>query len=175
MAMRYARLLATLDSRGVESEQLLGADPHITADLLRGPFWFKPRGSVEIANLDRQAQYLTALLNTLPNLMRVSPMVQAIFSTPQAAKSLVEQLLRVARWPDKQAFLGSESKAALRDQGYQQQLAQHPVMQLMLQMAAAGPGGAAPAVPGQPSMPTQPSAESGQMPMMPSMGGGMPT
>ncbi len=138
-------LMQGLDVRGINTASI--ADGRITADMLRGQFWFKPRGSVETANLDQQAQYFTALLNTLAPLMKVNPMIAAIFSTPEAAKSLVEQLLRVARWPDKQAFLGSEAQKVLEKTAEQQQLMQDPRMQALMHMASAGPQGGPPQLP----------------------------
>lgn len=131
-----AAMMNGLDARGIDVTSI--ADGRVTADMLEGQFWFKPRGSVDTANLDRQAQYFTAMLNTLGMLMKVNPMIQAIFSTPQAAKAMVEQLLRVGRWPDKQAFLGSEAQGVLNQAGQQQQLMQHPMIQAITQMAGAG-------------------------------------
>lgn len=135
-------LMMGLDARGINTDSIV--DGRITAEMLDGQFWFKPRGSVETANLDRQAQYFTALLSTLGPLMQINPMIAAIFQTPEAAKALVEQLLRVARWPDKQAFLGSEAQTAMNQVAQQQQLAQNPMMQMMMQMAGQGGGGQSP-------------------------------
>lgn len=159
-------LLATLDSRGVQAEELLGADPHITADLLRGPFWFKPRGSVETANLEAQAANFMGMLKTLPAIMQLSPSLKAIFGTPQAGKALMEQLLRVTRWPDKQAFLGSEAQRAMEEQPAKD--AQAAEQQQMLQLITAIAGGA-----GQPQQGQMPQAMPQAMPAeghMPPMG-----
>lgn len=134
-----AGMMNGLDARGINIDSI--ADGRVTADMLEGQFWFKPRGSVETANLDRQAQYFTALLSTLGPLMQVNPMVRAIFQTPQAAKALVEQLLRVARWPDKQAFLGSEAQMVLNQTAQQMALQSDPRFQLMQHLAGAGAGG----------------------------------
>jgi hypothetical protein len=138
-----SQMMIGLDSRGINIDSI--ADGRVTVDMLEGQFWFKPRGSTETANLDRQAQYFTALLGTIAELMKVNPMVAAIFQTPQAAKSLIEQMLRVARWPDKQAFLGSEAQQVLQQVAQQQaqqaqmaQMQQDPRFQIMQHMAAAG-------------------------------------
>ena len=131
-------LMQGLDARGINTASI--HDGRVTKEMLEGQFWFKPRGSVDTANLDMQAALLTRMLQTLAPLMRVNPMIAALFSTPQAAKSLVEQLLRVMRWPDKQAFLGSESQQMLQQAFQQQQMMQSPQMQMLQAMAGAGPG-----------------------------------
>ncbi len=132
-------MMQSLDVRGINVASI--ADGRITADMLRGQFWFKPRGSVDTANLDAQAQNFTRLLQTLGPLMQINPMIKAIFSTEQAAKSMVEQLLRVAKWPDKQAFLGSEAQTVLNGQAQQQEMMQNPQMRMLMEMAGSGPGG----------------------------------
>ena len=136
-------LMAGLDARGIDTGSI--ADGRITAQMLEGQFWFKARGSVDTANLDRQATNLSQLLATLGPLMQLNPMIRAIFSTPQAAKAFVEQILRVYRWPDKQAFLGSEAQAAMQQQQQQDQMLQ--MVQGMIGGARAGaeaPGAPAP-------------------------------
>ncbi len=163
-------LLSVLDSRGVQAEELLGADPHITADLLRGPFWFKPRGSVETANLEAQAANFLGMLKTLPAIMQLSPSLKAIFSTPQAGKALMEQLLRVTRWPDKQAFLGSEAQRAMALQP--QQEAEAAQQQQMLQLITAIAGGAGQPQGLPPGMPQgQPMPQDAGQPPMGDQGG----
>jgi hypothetical protein len=146
MQMKQSLVLG-LEARGIDAK-MLASDGRITAELLEGHFWGKPRGSVETADINRARVDFTQLLATLPGLLKVNPMLAMLFSTQPAAKSLIEQMLRVFRWPDKQAFLGSEAQAAMQQAMQQQQLMQSPQMQAMLAMAHGlpnqGPPGAGP-------------------------------
>lgn len=129
-------MMNSCDARGINTESI--ADGRVTAEMLDGKFWFKPRGSVETSSLDQQAQWFMQLLKTLPALMQLCPPLAAIFQTPEAAKSLIEQALRVTRWPDKQAFLGSTAQGAMQQQFQQQQMMQDPRMQALMAMAQHG-------------------------------------
>lgn len=157
-------LMQGLDARGINTQSI--ADGRITAQMLEGQFWFKVRGSVDTANLDRQAALFSQLLSVLGPLMQVNPMIRAIFMTAPAAKSLVEQMLRVYRWPDKQAFLGSEAQGVLQQQAQQQQIMQNPMVQALMGMA--GGGSAA----GSPEAGGTPPAASGSPDLGALMGGG---
>lgn len=130
-------------------------DGRITAQMLDGEYWFKPHGSVETADLNRQKQDFNGLLQALPAVMQMNPAVAQILSTLPAAKGLVEQMLRVYRWPDRQSFLGSEADGVfdrLQQQQEQAQMRQQimgdPRMQVM--QAALGGGQAPPLAMGQP-------------------------
>jgi hypothetical protein len=94
-------------SPGID-RRVSGGQP-VTAQMLEGTYWFKPHGSVETADLNRQKQDFNGLLQALPAVMQMNPAVAQILSTLPAAKGLVEQMLRVYRWPDRQSFLGSEA------------------------------------------------------------------
>lgn len=138
-------LMQGLDVRGINTESI--HDGRVTAQMLEGQFWFKPRGSVESANLDQQAQYMNSFLKVLAPLMQINPMIRMMMSTPPAAKALIEQALRVNRWPDKQAFLGSEAQTAVQGQmqqqaqaAEQQQMLQDPRLQALMHMAGADAG-----------------------------------
>ena len=154
-----------LDVRGIEM-QTLQSTGRITADMLSGMFWFKPRGSVETADLEAQGQLFMEVLKLMQPLIQLNPNLKAIFTTEEASRALVEQMLRVTRWPDKQAFLGSEAKRALgavfqqqAQQAQQDALMQHPMMQMIQAMADHG---------GQPGLP--PGAPQGQpAPQQPGM------
>jgi hypothetical protein len=124
-----------LEARGIDV-QSLSTDGRITADMLEGQFWFKPRGSVESADRNRQKSDFNQLMQALPGLMQANTMIAAIFQSQPAAKSIVEQMLRVYNWPDKQAFLGSEAQGLM---GQQAQM-QSPQMQVLMQMAQMGGG-----------------------------------
>lgn len=154
-----AGFMQALDVRGIQMETLQSSG-RITADMLDGMFWFKPRGSVEVANLDAQRADFIELLKTMPALFQMNPALQALFTTPSAAKALVEQMLRVTRWPDKQAILGTEGQRALtqatEQQTQQQDMAaamNHPMMAVIQAMAQGGgmgaQGGGMPAMPAE--------------------------
>ncbi len=122
-------------------------DIQVTADILEGVYWFKPRGSVETADLNRQKSDLTQLLQTLGPLAQMNPAIGMILSTPTAAKSIMEQVVRVFRWPDRQSFLGSEANNVfdvMMQQQQMQQAQQQAMMDPRMQfvMALAGGGGA---------------------------------
>jgi hypothetical protein len=132
------------EAQGVDV-QGLASDGKVTADLLDGVFWFKPRGSVETADLNRQRADFNSMLQTLPALMQMNPAVAAIFQTIPAAKSLVETMLKVNRVQDRQSFLGSEADSVFDRMEAQQQVQNDPMMQIMQAVAGAGDGGAMPA------------------------------
>lgn len=145
-------VLQGLELRGVN---VLNYTPNLkfTAQMLEGAFRFKPKGSVESA--DRRAQRFdyNQFLLAVSSLMKVNPMISAILATPNAAKALLEQAVRLYNVQDKQAFLGQDA------------LMQAQQMMLMQQqaamMGAAGPG--APPGGGPPSAggPPRPSAPPG--------------
>lgn len=108
-----------------------------TAQMLEGTFRFKPRGSVENADRNRQRNDFNQCLLALASLAKVNPMIGFILQSPQAAKALLEQVVRLYNVQDKQAFLGSEAMNAAMQQMQQQQM-----MQMM--GAAGGAGGSPP-------------------------------
>lgn len=129
-------------------------DGRITADMLDGTFWFMPYGSVDTADLNRQQQWMMGMLQALPALMQVNPAIAQVLSTPAVAKSFMEQVLRVFRWPDPQSILGSEANNVfdiLQQQQEQAQMQQQMMMDPRMQiMQAALGGGAPPLAMGQP-------------------------
>jgi hypothetical protein len=132
-------LLSGLEARGVDISGI--SDGRITADMLEGQFWFKPKGSVESADLNAQMGFTNQMLAALANISKVNPMVGMLLSSPLAAKSIIEQVLRVYRWPDKQAFLGSEAQQMIQQQLEQQRMMADPNMKLLMAMAQGAPGG----------------------------------
>lgn len=126
-------------------------DGRVTAQLLEGTFWGKPRGSVDTADPMRMRADVIGLLNALPLLTQMNPAIAQIFGTIPAAKALTEQILRVFRWPDRQSFLGSEADSVFDamqkqqdQQREQQQLMGDPRMQLLMAAGGGMPQGAAP-------------------------------
>ena len=131
-------VLQGLELRGVNVLDFL-PDKRMTAQMLEGAFRFKPRGSVEDADLNRQRQDFNQWVIAMANMATINPMVGAVLQTPGAAKALIEQGIRLYNVQDKQAFLGSEANQAML--GVQQ-------MQQMAQQLGAVPG-----VPGGVSVP----------------------
>jgi hypothetical protein len=108
-------LVTNLEGRGVSIDAFL-PDGKVTAALLEGAFRFKPRGSVETADPNLQRQDYAMLLQVLPQLLMVFPMLTPMFQTPQAAREMGRQLLRILRVQNPQAFLGSPAQQFVQDQ-----------------------------------------------------------
>jgi hypothetical protein len=137
-----------LEARGVDMHTL-GDDQMLTAEMLEGQFWGKPRGSVESADKNMQRALFNQLLSILPALQQSNPAYGLIFGSIPAVRSVAEQLIRLYNWGDKQAFLGTETQALLQQQAQQQQLMANPQLQMLLAMAG---GGGAPGMGGPPPM-----------------------
>ena len=155
------RTVIGMQANGLDVQSI--ADGRIGPEMLEGQFWGKPKGSVETADRQRQRQDFNMLLQQLALVLRVWPMLGQMLNTPQATKAVLERLLHVNNWPDKQAFLGSEAQGVLQQQGQEQAMLQDPRMKMLMAMAngvggaSAGAGGAVPAA----------SPEGGAPPMMP--------
>jgi hypothetical protein len=160
MPMPHA-IMAGIEARGVDVSQLPGGT--ITADLLEGKFKFKPRGSVETADNGRLRQDFVQMMQMLPAVMQTNPMVAAAWQTPNAARAMNEQMVKLFRFADRQAILGQPGQMA----GQTNQLLQDPAIQQVLQQAGGGqmgPGAMGPAA-GAPAPAAAPP------PMDPAMGG----
>ena len=158
-------VLQGLEFRGVDVTNAV-PDGRFTAMMLEGAFRFKPRGSVENADRNRQRYDFAQSLQAISAIMQANPLVASILQTPQAAKALIEQWVRLFNVPDKQAFLGSEAMAAMQGAMQQQQL-----MQMMAAGGGPSPAGGGSAPPGiVPMIGAMGAIQGAQMPMM-----GMPT
>jgi len=105
-------LLIGLEQRGVDMAGLVD-DGKMTAQALDGTFRFKPRGSVETADVSKQRNDFVQFLGMIPQLMQTWPAIaQLIGANPAAARSVLEQALRLFRFPDRQAILGSNVQQA---------------------------------------------------------------
>jgi hypothetical protein len=121
----------------------LASDGTVTAALLDGIFWGKPKGSVETSDLNRIRQDTIGLLQALPAVMQINPQVGMLFQTIPAAKSLVKQILRVFRWQDVQSIIGPESGGVFDQMEAQQAMQQamsDPRMQAMHALMGAPDG-----------------------------------
>jgi len=121
--VRQAIWIATLKEKGADGmpapQNLLdgrGGDvtegtPTITADMLEGTFRFKPRGSSETADKARMRGDYIQFMQGLALLMKVWPaLAQIIGGNMPAAKSAMENFLRLFNIPDKQAWIGNEAQ-----------------------------------------------------------------
>jgi hypothetical protein len=138
-------VLVGLETRGVsignrpEEKQLLAA-------AMQGSYRFKPRGSVESSDIRSQRSDFVEFLKVLPMLSQQWPAIgQVLMFNTQAARSVLEQAVRLFKFPDRQAILGSESQAAL------QTAMQPPPPPPMGPPGMGGPG----MPPGPPGMPPQ--------------------
>lgn len=98
-----------LEGRGVPIGEFI-PDGKITAQMLDGSFRFEPFGSVETADLNRGRNDYVGALQALGPMMQAFPLLHPMFGTPQAARAMARQFLRVFRFQNQQAFLGSPSQ-----------------------------------------------------------------
>jgi hypothetical protein len=104
-----ATLVSNLEGRGVSINQSL-PNGKITAAMLDGAFRFKPHGSTENADPNRRRNDMMGMLQALPMLAQAFPLLQSMFSTPQAARAMGREFLRNFHVQNTQAFLGSVSQ-----------------------------------------------------------------
>jgi hypothetical protein len=127
-----ASVMAGMEARGQDVQSL--QDGRVTPDMLDGKYKFKPRGSVETADNGRLRADFVQMVQMLPALLQTNPMIAAAWQTPAAAKALNEQIVKLFRFPDRQAILGVPGQMA----GQTQQMLADPAVQRALQ----GAGGA---------------------------------
>lgn len=142
-------LVQNLEGRGVSIDAFL-PDQKITAALLAGAFKFKPHGSVETADLNRQRADAVGFMQFLPMFLRLFPQQAAMFQNPQASRALLRWVLQVFRVPNVNAILGSVAQDLQQSQGMPQL---PPQFMAMMQAMGGGPGGATgPGVPAPPGL-----------------------
>ena len=108
------RVLLGLEARAVPIATMERGQK-FTADMLQGNFKFKPRGSVETADINKQRQDFVQFLQVLPQLLQAWPaMAMGLQANVRAARAMLAQALRLFRVNDKQAFLGSEAQQAMQ-------------------------------------------------------------
>jgi hypothetical protein len=130
-------MLVGLETRGVSIES--GQEKQMLLAAMEGNYRFKPRGSVETADIKAQRNDFIQFLQVIPQLAQMSPIASGLLTAPQAIRSMLEQALRLFRFPDRQAILGSEQMAAMMQ-----------AMQPPPGMAPGTPPGAPPGPPGMP-------------------------
>lgn len=72
----------------------------MTADMIRGAFRGKPKGSVEASDLSKMRGDVTQLLQALVQLSQAMPAIAGHLNQPQVVRSIMAQIARVYRWPD---------------------------------------------------------------------------
>lgn len=139
---------------GLEDRGVTVPDGPMTYLLLEGDFRGKPRGSVESADLQRMRADFNGLLIALTQLSQSIPIFQQVLSNPEAAKAILDQAMRVYRWPDRRRM---EAALAGAPQGPEPGL---PGQQRPPAGGAAQPprGGEPEPPPQQPGTPTPPPA-----------------
>lgn len=145
-------VIVGLEGRGVSIDEMM-PDKRITAQLLEGAFRFKPHGSVSTADLGKQRGDFVSMIQFLPMLLQAFPMLALQFRSPQAARAMGREFVRLFRISNAQAFLGSPS------QDLQQGLQGPMGMPMPGMMPNAGGGMMPPGMPpGGPIAPGGPSA-----------------
>lgn len=108
-------VLKGLETRGADVTQFL-PNRKLTADMMVGPFRFKPKGSVENADKGKLRQDFAMSMQAIGQLSQMIPMIGMVMQNPQAAKAMLEQWVRLFNVQDKQAFLGSEAMMVMQPQ-----------------------------------------------------------
>lgn len=142
--------LSGLETRGVDLAAHL-PDARMTAAMLAGPFRFKPKGSVETADIQRLRMDFNQSLQALAAMSKANPMIAAVLQSPLAAKALLAQWARLYRVAEKQAFTSDQAlKTAMM-----------ALQAQMMRGAMGGPGAPPPGGPPPMSGPPQIAAEQG--------------
>ena len=149
-----------IEARGLDIQQIQGGK--MTAAMLDGKYKFKPRGSVDTADNGRLRSDFTQMIQILPALMQTNPMIAAAFQTPEAARALLEQLVKLYRFQNRQAILGQHGQQAGQTAGL---IASPEIQNILQQFGAGAPGSGAGMGPGVASPGAPPAAPSTALPM----------
>lgn len=95
-------ILSSMNERGIQIP-----DQTVTADLLAGVFRGKPHGSVESADYSKMRQDLAQLMTVLTQLSQAVPALGMHLNNPTVIRSIVSQIARVYRWPDRQNLVAT--------------------------------------------------------------------
>ena len=94
-----------LDGRGGQVDTSV-----ITPEMLEGTFRFKPRGSTENADITKQRADFIQFMQALALAFKTWPaLAMQVANNVPAAKSTIEQMLRLFRMPDKQVWLSEQA------------------------------------------------------------------
>lgn len=95
-------LLLAMTERGVQIPEGM-----LTADSLRGTFRGKPHGSVESADYRSMRGDIAQMMTALTQLAMAVPAVGQHLNNPKTARSIMSQVARVYRWPDRANLVGA--------------------------------------------------------------------
>lgn len=89
-------LMSSMTERGIQIP-----DKMITADILDGVFRGKPHGSVEGADFSKMRVDFAQMITAITQLAQAVPALGVHLNNPQVIRSIVSQIARVYRWPDR--------------------------------------------------------------------------
>jgi hypothetical protein len=92
----------TLLERGIQIP-----DNMLSADILEGVFRGKPHGSVENADFSKMRVDFAGMLTSLNQIAMTVPAVAMHLNQPQVVRSIISQLARIYRWPDRQNLVAT--------------------------------------------------------------------
>ncbi len=95
-------LLASMTERGIQIP-----DKMMTADLLSGAFRGKPHNSVEGSDFSKMRADFAQMMTALTQLSQTVPAVRMHLNQPAVVRSIVSQLARMYRWPDRANLVGT--------------------------------------------------------------------
>lgn len=124
-------VIRSLEARGLKDETAF--DGKFTADLLRGNFRGKPRGSVETADRGRLLAMFNGSIRALAEMAKFNPLFGMILQHPGVAKAILEQWARLYSVSDRQVFMQAAQDVVKRMQE------QARMQQQQQQMMGGGP------------------------------------
>lgn len=105
-------VLQGLETRGADIAHY-SPDKRLTAEMLKGAFKFKPKGSVESADKQRQQRTFNEMLQALSAVMGMCPALALVMQQPMVMKAMLERLVYLYNIQDKAAFLGPQTMRLL--------------------------------------------------------------
>lgn len=111
---------------GLEGRGLTLPDGRFTAEQLKGDFNFEPYGSVEGADPNRRRELFNYSTQALGGIMGMFPVLASVAQSPDAAKAILEEWLRVNEVRDRQPFLNALAQAQAAMEQQAQMVAQQP-------------------------------------------------
>ena len=94
-------LIAAMQGRAINM------GPMITAEILSGAFRGKPRGSVEASDFSEMRADTVQMITSIVQLSQQVPTLKAQLNNPATTRSILTQIARIYRWPDRQNLIGN--------------------------------------------------------------------
>lgn len=95
-------MVAMMQGRAIQ-----GIGKELTADVLEGTFRGKPRGSVEASDFSQMRADMVQMITAITQLGQGVPALQAQLNNPTVIRSILTQIARVYRWPDRANLVGT--------------------------------------------------------------------